>query len=154
MEELDLVYDKIKKENPDFEEKVKSGLLFIPNILTLNNEITVNEFLYLIFYYCWNKDTKKADECSHLNKSKLYRAKKHLYKLGYLKLKNMNVETIKEETIKKSHKGKKCEWCKKECYILQEHHFPISAKNGGKEIVNICPNCHYTFHKLESEKYE
>ena len=154
MKEIEDIFDKIREENLDFEERVGRGDLFIPHILTLNKKIKINEVLYLSAYYCWNKNIEKADKYSYLNKSQIYRAKKHLCELGYLKLKNKSAKEIKEETIEKSHKGKKCEWCKQECYVLQEHHYPILAKDGGKEIVNICPNCHYTFHKLESEIYE
>jgi len=46
---------------------------------------------------------------------------------------------------------KQCEWCFCNTFILNEHHFPIPRKDGGQEIVNICPNCHYEYHYLKYE---
>ena len=57
-------------------------------------------------------------------------------------------EKAKKFTIENSNKGQICEWCKQECYILHNHHFPKSARQGGTKIVKICPNCHYTFHNV------
>ena len=154
MKDLDTIYKKIKEENIDYDERIKNGDIYVPHKVILDKRLTANEMLYLSTYYSLYKDIKKADKYSRLTKLQLYRAKKHLFELGYLKSKVKDAQMLKKETIKKSHQGEKCDWCKKECYILQEHHYPISSKNGGKKIVKICPNCHYTFHKLEGEKYE
>lgn len=154
MEELEKVFKQIRKENIDFDTNVGNGDIYIPLELSRKKDLTANEKIYLATYYCFKKNINKADKYMQLNKTQLWKIKKKLFELGFLKVKEKNIETLKEETIKKSHKGNKCEWCGKECYILQEHHYPIPAKNGGKEIVKICPNCHYTFHKLENENYE
>ena len=45
-----------------------------------------------------------------------------------------------------------CEWCEGQTYLLHKHHFPISKNDGGEETVNICANCHYEYHHLESKK--
>lgn len=154
MDEIDSVFQTIKEENKDFKARVDAGDLFIPHIILLNKNLTMTEKLYLASYYCYDKDIKKADEKSMFEKEKLARVKKKLYKLNFLSKKTKSPEELKKETIKNSHKGNKCEWCEQECYILHQHHFPISNKDGGKKLVNICPNCHYTFHKLEVETYE
>lgn len=60
-----------------------------------------------------------------------------------------NPEDAKKFTIKHSHKGFVCDWCGKESFLLHSHHYPIPANKGGKNIVNICPNCHYTYHKVK-----
>jgi hypothetical protein len=39
-----------------------------------------------------------------------------------------------------------CEWCKVSTTVLHKHHYPISKKFGGDEVVRICPNCHNEFH--------
>lgn len=44
--------------------------------------------------------------------------------------------------------GLQCEWCKSQVATIQEHHYPIRKKDGGENIVKICPNCHYGFHAL------
>lgn len=42
----------------------------------------------------------------------------------------------------------KCEWCKIKTVTTHNHHFPIHQKDGGKDIVKICPNCHQEYHSL------
>lgn len=84
----------------------------------------------------------------------LTRIKTELYlKKLYIpeKFKDRTPEEAKNFTIENSHKGQRCEWCGKECYILHEHHYPIPAKNGGTEIVRICPNCHMTYHSIKGD---
>ena len=45
-----------------------------------------------------------------------------------------------------------CDWCKGDVVVLEEHHYPIQAKDGGTETVSICPNCHATFHHTTAYK--
>lgn len=156
MEEIDFIYKQIRKETPDYDKQLENGNIYCANILTSSKKITPNEFIYLSAYYSYYKSIKKADEFikKMINKTTLSKIKRHLADLGYINIKKENMDDLKKKTIKLSHKGNECEWCGKECYILQEHHYPIPAKDGGTQVVSICPNCHYTFHKLESEKYE
>jgi len=58
-------------------------------------------------------------------------------------------------TLKKRLKGRgagiyTCLWCEVKTPVLEEHHFPISKAEGGKEIVSICANCHREYHHLLS----
>ena len=156
MAELDLLYKKIQKENPNYNEIIKNGGIFVAHSYMLYNDLTPNEIIYLSSYYTNYKNVKKADEYMKniVSNQTLITIKNKLVKIGYIKIKEKTPEELKNETIKLSHKGAKCEWCKKPCYVLEEHHFPISAKNGGDKVVRICPNCHYTFHKLEKERYK
>ena len=122
------------------------------------NELTINEKFYLAAYLVYDKSIPKADAYMQniVTKTTLSKIRKHLIELDYLEYKDLsstNIQIAKRLTIENSHKGLICEWCNKESYILQEHHYPISRKNGGKNIVRICPNCHYTFHKIISENY-
>jgi hypothetical protein len=41
-----------------------------------------------------------------------------------------------------------CEWCECKTLSIQEHHFPISAKDGGKNTVFICAACHADYHTM------
>lgn len=41
----------------------------------------------------------------------------------------------------------KCEWCHTNSYTLDQYHFPIPRKEGGTEVVSICPNCHALYHR-------
>lgn len=127
--------------------------IFVPRQLVLDKKkikLTPGEILYYSTYLTFNKDIVKTDNDAsiYMGKNQIDRYKRHLTKLGLIKKEKYNVKQAKEMTIKLSHKGKICEWCKQESYVLQEHHYPIMAKDGGTKVVQICPNCHYTFHKL------
>lgn len=60
-------------------------------------------------------------------------------------------EQIKEDIVNDSGEKKVCEWCGCKTTILHKHHYPIPKRLGGKEVVNICPTCHYGFHSKERE---
>ena len=129
--------------------------LKMPLDLLHNKTLSPNQKIYLATYYMCNENILEADRYMYdYNKRQLKDLKKSLVNLGYLKKTKIIPDDLKKLTIQKSHTGLICEWCKKECYILQKHHYPIPAREGGNKVVNICPNCHYTFHALESEIYE
>ena len=46
-----------------------------------------------------------------------------------------------------------CEWCHSRTYAIDSHHFPVARKDGGKDTVNICANCHRSFHLLTSRRF-
>lgn len=151
-EKLEKMFEIIKQENKDYKEHLERGDLFIPN--ELYKDFKPNEIFYISDYYMNNKNQLETDKRMKqigLSKYQIKKIKQNLTKLGILKKIKLSVEELKEKTIKLSGKGLTCEWCGNKCYILHEHHYPIPKKNGGTRLVNICPNCHYTFHKLESE---
>lgn len=41
-----------------------------------------------------------------------------------------------------------CNWCKRETNSFHHHHYPIPSKDGGKDTVRICTDCHQQFHTL------
>lgn len=151
---LDEIFKTIKEENKDYDERIANGDIYIPNCLIIGRPFKINEVFYICCYYAKNRNVYETDKemlKMGLSKNQLYLVKKKLKSINIIKSKKLNIVDLKKETIKLSHKGYKCEWCGKGCYILHEHHYPIPKKDGGTEIVRICPNCHYTFHKLESE---
>ena len=114
--------------------------------------LSMTEKFYLaIFQKC--NDITKTDIImqTQLSKVTVNRIKKKLENLKLLDTQEFDANSAKEFTIKNSHKGLKCEWCGKESYVLQQHHYPIPRSKGGTETVNICPNCHYTYHSLIKE---
>ena len=120
--------------------------------------LTASEKLYLGLYDSANGDITKVDivmsnvvSKTTLNKIKSNLSSLHLIDLSHNKF--ISSEDAKEFTINNSHSGKICEWCGKESYVLQKHHYPIPHSKGGKDVVNICPNCHYTYHTV-MEDYE
>lgn len=50
-------------------------------------------------------------------------------------------------------KEKKCEWCGHRTTTLHRHHYPVPKRLGGKDIVNICANCHTEFHAKEAKVF-
>lgn len=79
------------------------------------------------------------------------RAMKKLMKAGLISRVDKTPEHLKEELLSRQDlKNMSCEWCNEKVMILQSHHYPVPRKNGGLETVNICPNCHYGFHYLET----
>lgn len=46
-----------------------------------------------------------------------------------------------------------CEWCGCTTLRLQNHHYPISAKNNGVDTVSICANCHDEYHYLRDNDF-
>lgn len=71
----------------------------------------------------------------HLNKITLSPEEKKTYLQQY-------------KTSNKDIGRAECEWCKSTTLTLHEHHYPIPKNEGGKEVVRICPNCHYEFHSM------
>lgn len=137
---------KIEKYNTD---------LIMPLDVLRNKELNADEKIFLATYYMANNDIKEAERYMYdYTENQLRRIKKSLTELGYIKKVYYTPDELKEKTIRLSHTGDVCEWCGCYSYVLQKHHFPIPAKDGGTEVVNICPNCHYTFHSLEGTKYE
>lgn len=41
-----------------------------------------------------------------------------------------------------------CFFCGYSKSYLDKHHYPIRAKDGGKDTIDICSNCHREFHEL------
>lgn len=79
----------------------------------------------------------------------VYRARKKLIELGYIdKPEPLTPQVCKEEVLKKQG-NLTCEWCGAKVHVLHGHHYPMPKKDGGTEVVNICPNCHHDFHYLE-----
>lgn len=117
-------------------------------------KLNISEKYYLAFYEKFNGDISKVD-CimqTQVSSRTLLTVRKHLEELGIIEQKlALSPEEAKQYAILNSHRGIKCEWCGRESNVIQKHHFPILAKNGGKDTVNICPNCHYTYHKVMGE---
>lgn len=148
--ELDKIFEETFNQARKEGIKLNDGDLIIPHLILKDKNLRGKDFIYLCSYYLNNKNLLETDKENHnFSKNELARIKKKLKKLGYIEIYGLTPEKLKKKTIELSHKGYKCEWCGKESYVLQAHHYPIPAKDGGTEIVNICPNCHYTFHLLE-----
>jgi hypothetical protein len=52
------------------------------------------------------------------------------------------------EYLKKGEFKYGCYFCGYNRSPLDAHHYPVRAKDGGAETINICANCHREFHQL------
>ena len=130
--------------------KDKKHIALLPRYMN-NPDLNINEILYMSAVDIFGFYEGEQAICYVLSRQQVKRLRKKLETKGILKI-QLDPEHIKDKTIRLSHKGHICEWCGKEAYLLHKHHYPIPAKDGGTETVNICPNCHYTFHSLLGHK--
>ena len=119
--------------------------------------LTIPEKLYLGLYDTAEGDITKVDIVMSgiISRTTLKKIKSNLNNLHLIDLNHNKFSDVKEAkdfTINNSHSGKVCEWCGKESYVLQKHHYPVPYHLGGKDTVNICPNCHYTYHAVMEDK--
>ena len=134
----------------------EKGLIYIPqqiignvghNSLILLVELFYAQYLDIIIntnnskqkkYFCINKliknkfVTKKDKQDIYEIKDLIINAHKKQYNLKQNNCLNDNC----------------CEWCNIQTMIIHKHHFPIMKSKGGINTVNICPNCHFSFHYL------
>ena len=125
------------------------GIWISPEILT-NKQLSFQEQFYLAIYEQFDKNLIYADSIAlegGMSKITIRRCKNKLIKLGLIS-KEYTPQDIKKMTIEMCGTGDKCEWCGNLSPILHEHHYPIPKHKGGIDKVHICPNCHYTYHKL------
>lgn len=116
-----------------------------------DKNLNLNEKFYLsiLKQHNYNYSITEIIMSNQYNKQTISKIKKSLIKKGYID----NNEThdawqAKLNVLLNKDTGIKCEWCGIKTNAIQEHHFPITKANGGKNIVRICPNCHSEFHKL------
>ena len=130
-------------------ERKIEGIWIPPEILT-NRNLNFKEQVYLAIYEQMDRNLIYTDNLAiigGMSKSSIRRCKNKLIKLGLMS-KEYTSQDIKKLTIEMGGTGNKCEWCGNLSPVLHEHHYPIPKHKGGTEKVNICPNCHYTYHKL------
>lgn len=70
------------------------------------------------------------------------------HKMLYITRKNFSFSEIYNMlNVKNSPTG--CLFCGYDRIPLDKHHYPIPHRDGGTEVINLCPNCHREFHVLE-----
>lgn len=122
--------------------------VWIPKEIWLDSNLTLNEKYYLSFYEQLQNE-RLADEfmLTMISKTTLIKIKNRLIKKELLKKTTSPIEA-KEIVLSNKNKGAVCEWCGCKTNAIQKHHFPIPKSKGGKDTVNICPNCHYEYHLI------
>ncbi len=133
------------------------GIWISREILDLKH-ISIRERMILAMKECdieW-KNYNELGNFLSVQPDTAYRCVLNLQRLGYLKTIKMSKEEIVSTLKNKKNNNNsgigdlECEWCGTKTLVLHEHHYPTPNAEGGKEIVNICPNCHQEFHYLEN----
>lgn len=79
---------------------------------------------------------------------------KALHAAGWLETPSRSPEDARDITVKlrgsSTSKGYlQCSWCNARCYALQAHHFPVPLRDAGELTVDICRDCHVTYHHVK-----
>ena len=126
--------------------------------LALRHHLKTKE-IYILNYF---KAYPERDEnrfiqdypCIKISKKRLNRTICKLVNKGLIEKVEINheeiVEKLKSNSIEKPYI---CEWCGENVATVDEHHYPIPKSKGGTEVVRICPNCHYTFHRIAGVRW-
>lgn len=126
--------------------------VWIDRKIWLDKDLNINEKFYLALYIQFDKNKALADYffTKTMSLSLLNKVKKSLHKRGFIP----PIETpedAKQYVLKNKNTGIVCSWCGCKTSAIQKHHFPIAKKKGGTKTVDICPNCHYEYHKIIGE---
>lgn len=122
------------------------GVWIPKEIWELNLQLT--DRLYLGIYKTTNDIAETDKIMEHtMSKSSILRIKQRLSDLGYITY-ITEPQQAKQFVLDMLDEGNECEWCGRKNYVLHAHHYPISKKNGGTEVVHICPNCHMNYHRV------
>lgn len=121
--------------------------VYVPFEVWYDERLSLKEKLYKGLYLDYGESS--ADRLIGIKGKSLAKIKNNLRDAGLLTPLMENHDQAKVFTIENSHKGQICQWCGKESYVLEQHHYPIPASEGGKEVVYICPNRHRTYHKIK-----
>ena len=102
----------------------------------------------IILFYDNISKTFSLKEIIQFSQEKKYTVKKALNDLTasqYIcKIKITDQLMFEKLNVKNSDNG--CLFCGYDSSPLDKHHFPIRAKEGGSETIEICANCHREFH--------
>jgi len=91
---------------------------------------------------------KKIAEFMGSTKSAISRNISILIRKGYIRKFEYSTDIEIFQSISKGTLFKTgCVLCGYNKCTLDEHHYPIRAKNGGEDTVSLCPNCHRLFHE-------
>lgn len=82
------------------------------------------------------------------NKQSISRSISKLISKGFIeKYENITDKEAFESISKGTLSSYGCRLCGYSKCTLDEHHYPIRAKDGGTNTIPLCPNCHRLFHE-------
>ena len=141
------------KEKPSYDIIIPANVRH-DNTLKAHERLLYGEIISL---------SNKNGECFINNEyfAELYGVTNHCV-IGWInKLKNkgyINIEagmkSDKEvfDFLNKKNSSEGCLFCGYNGVAIDEHHYPIRKKDGGKETIRLCANCHREFHFLADYK--
>lgn len=116
--------------------------------------LTMSESFLLCYLYQFginNKipSNKKISNYLNINEKSISYLLKRLIKKEYIKkLSNYTYKEVFDILSKGYSHENGCIICGYSKSTLDEHHYPVRAKNGGNETISICANCHREFHEI------
>lgn len=121
--------------------------------LIKNKEITTNEafLISLLFQIDFDKYIPNNRELSNIIGVSKQAISKMISSLIYKGFLTSNSNYSDQEVFKRMKNGvhiNGCVFCGYSKSTLDEHHYPVRAKDGGTKTIPICPNCHREFHEL------
>lgn len=140
------------------QEQTKAYYAIIPANVVSNKKISAGAKLFYSDLLSISKENGKCyvstsfySDLLNVSKSTINVWLKELNKENLIIFKKHDMsEELKKLNLNNLGFGDRtCEWCKIKTAVLHKHHYPIPKRKGGVDIVNICPNCHHTFHFYE-----
>lgn len=135
--------------------------IWFPAEIMCDRKISVSaEKLYVILLqkFAFEKETTLAISNHSLSEyclmptSDISKALISLQQNNYIKLSKMFASDKEVFDSLNGNFSRGCLFCGYDEIGLDKHHYPIRAKAGGTDIINICPNCHRLFHLLADHK--
>jgi hypothetical protein len=130
----------------DGSNKGRKGLYIPPEIFG-DDRLNANQKIYMAYYIALEKNILATDKIMEksLSSRTILSIKNYLEKIGLIEP-VVDYKKAKDLVLERKGIGFSCEWCGTRTCAIVEHHFPIPKKDGGTEVVKICPNCHMEFH--------
>ena len=126
------------------------GMIYIPRNIMHSKLGDKAKLVYSVYNQYETRDMNFISKQLDIEVKDVVKAYRKLIKAGWIEEEEYTPQDIKREVLTRE-KQLKCEWCHEGSLVLHSHHYPIPKRLGGEEVVNICPNCHYAFHSLESQ---
>lgn len=128
---INVIYSLLRRKD------ISTGEVFL---LCLLNDIGINHKIPNNSYLAKTLGTSKQNISRQIS---------NLIKKDYLYSKIKYSDTEVFEILSKGTTYKNgCILCGYTKSTLDEHHYPIRAKDGGVKTISICANCHREFHEL------
>ena len=115
--------------------------------ITNSEAILLSLFLDVDIRYGLPSNTE-ISSITGFTKESISRSISNLIRKGYLIRVKKYSDNDAFKTLNKKSSDVGCLFCGFSEVTLDNHHYPIRAKDGGEDTIRLCPNCHRKFHEL------